>query len=204
MSRRGCSRGKAEEKAVEIGAPEHVRTVPAATPREDEPPVEDGFADAVGRLVPAVRRGLARREERALDRGGTWRRRRARHHAPPRDGEPLAADRARGREGERGHGLSPPSPKKDTHANDTSPNTTRGALGGGAQEADGTTGGSEAEELMGVVRSDRSDGSGLTVGRGACADVRSDRSVVVVLVVVQTFVIGRVEDRRAGSGRLCW
>lgn len=69
MSRRGCSRGMAEEKAIEIRPPEHVRTVPAATPREDEPPVEDGFADAVGRLVSAVRRGLARREERALRRG---------------------------------------------------------------------------------------------------------------------------------------
>jgi hypothetical protein len=75
MSHRVCSRGKTEEEAIEIDAPEHVRTAPAASSSDCEPSVEDGFADAVGRLVPAVRGGLAGGEELTL--GGP-------HHVPPR------------------------------------------------------------------------------------------------------------------------
>lgn len=66
MSHRVCSRGKTEKEAIEIDAPEHVRTAPAASSSNCEPSVEDGFADAVGRLVPAVHRGLAGREELTL------------------------------------------------------------------------------------------------------------------------------------------
>lgn len=68
MSRARCSRRMTREKAIEIGPPEHVRAVPSAPSREGEPPVEYGLADAVGRLVPAVRGGLAGREKRTIDR----------------------------------------------------------------------------------------------------------------------------------------
>ncbi len=91
MSRRVCSRGKTEKEAIEIDAPEHVRTAPAASSRDREPSVEDGFADAVGRLVPAVHGGLAGREELTLghalrDRadGGSLTLRGPRHDPPRR------------------------------------------------------------------------------------------------------------------------
>lgn len=68
MSRARCSRRQPEEEAIEIGAPEHVRTVTAASSRDGEPPVEDRLADAVGRLVAAVHGGLAGGEQRTSDR----------------------------------------------------------------------------------------------------------------------------------------
>lgn len=52
--------------------------MPPATTGCDEAPVEDGLADAVRRLVAAVRGGLACREELALLPGSHWRSRRAR------------------------------------------------------------------------------------------------------------------------------
>ena len=66
MSHRVCSRGKTEKEAIEIDAPEHVRTAPAPPSSDGEPSVEDCFADAVGRLVAAVRGCLAGGEKRAL------------------------------------------------------------------------------------------------------------------------------------------
>lgn len=76
MSRRGCSRGKAEEKAIEIGPPEHVRAAPAPTPGNGESSVKDGLPDTVGRTVADVRRGLPGGQKLSLDPEGRRGRRR--------------------------------------------------------------------------------------------------------------------------------